>query len=72
MSSPIVYCTVCGTVMGVKQDGRGFPPDIAKRKLAKACENIREHEAVIEYRAGLSDDLMMLLEEMRRRNEPIV
>jgi hypothetical protein len=68
--NPIVVCKVCGVIQAVVPDGRGFPPDIAKRKLAKKCLEIREHVADIEYRAGVSQDLIDLLEEMRRRNEP--
>jgi len=65
VSSPIVFCTVCRHVMAVVQDGRGFPPDIAKRKLAKVCKNVRDHEAVIEYRAGIDEGLVQLLEKYR-------
>lgn len=68
MSSPIVYCKVCKHIRAVVSDGRGFPPDIAKRKLAKQCLKVRGHEADIEYRAGMSQDLVDLLEEMRNRH----
>lgn len=37
MSQPTQTCQACGRVVVVKPDGRGFPPDIAKRKLIKAC-----------------------------------
>ncbi len=37
-TSPAQTCTLCGRVQSVRPDGRGFPPDIAKRKLAKACK----------------------------------
>ena len=35
---PTVTCQLCGTRMRVMPDGRGFPPDIAKRKLIKDCK----------------------------------
>lgn len=37
MSSPTQTCQKCGLVEVVRADGRGFPPDIAKRRLAKRC-----------------------------------
>ena len=65
MSSPIVFCTKCKHVMAVTPDGRGFPPDIAKRKLAKQCKSVRDHEADIQYRAGIDEGLVRLLEKSR-------
>lgn len=38
MSSPVQTCRLCGRVEPVTPDGRGFPPDIAKRKLRKWCK----------------------------------
>jgi hypothetical protein len=38
MSEPTQTCQTCGRVEVVNPDGRGFPPDIAKRKLAKRCK----------------------------------
>lgn len=38
MSEPVVYCKLCGRTMVVQPAGRGFPPDTAKRKLARACK----------------------------------
>lgn len=37
MSEPTVTCELCGRRQVVRPDGRGFPPDIAKRKLKKIC-----------------------------------
>lgn len=37
VSAPTQTCRLCGRVEVVRQDGRGFPPDIAKRRLKKAC-----------------------------------
>ena len=37
MSLPTQTCALCGRVVTVVWDGRGFPPDISKRKLIKAC-----------------------------------
>lgn len=53
MSEPTQTCLRCGRVEIVRPDGRGFPPDIAKRKLRKAC---KENGCPCEpqYRAGLS------------------
>ena len=31
-------CELCGRVVQVVPDGRGFPPAIAKRRLVKACQ----------------------------------
>ena len=53
MSSPTQTCTTCGDVEVVRPDGRGFPPDIAKRKLAKRCKEAG-HKSTPEYLAGLS------------------
>ena len=52
MSEPTQTCRVCGVSVAVRPDGRGFPPDIAKRKLAKSCE-ARGHKADPVYRAGI-------------------
>ncbi len=38
MSEPTVTCSLCRRQMVVRPDGRGFPPDIAKRKLRKVCK----------------------------------
>lgn len=37
-SDPAQTCRACGRSVKVRPDGRGFPPDIAKRKLAKLCQ----------------------------------
>jgi len=37
MSLPTQTCQLCGMVEVVRQDGRGFPPDIAKRRLKRRC-----------------------------------
>lgn len=52
MSSPTQTCEVCGDVEVVRQDGRGFPPDVAKRKLAKRCK-ANGHACKPQYRAGV-------------------
>jgi len=38
MSQPTQTCQLCGRQETVVPDGRGFPPDIAKRKLVKWCK----------------------------------
>lgn len=49
---PTVTCALCGRRMVVQQTGRGFPPDVARRKLKKACvADGCECEPV--YRAGV-------------------
>lgn len=45
-------CAACGRVEVVARTGRGFPPDVAKRKLAKACA-ADGHESEPQYRAGV-------------------
>ena len=52
MSEPTQTCRVCGDVEVVRMDGRGFPPDIAKRKLAKRCREAG-HRCDPQYLAGL-------------------
>lgn len=37
MTEPTQTCQECGRVEVVRPDGRGFPPDIAKRRLKKRC-----------------------------------
>lgn len=37
MSGPVQTCQLCGRTVAVTPDGRGFPPDIAKRKLKRLC-----------------------------------
>lgn len=51
MSEPTQTCTTCGDVEVVRMDGRGFPPDIAKRRLAKRCAE-KGHKSTPTYRAG--------------------
>lgn len=51
MSSPQQKCLECGDVEIVRLDGRGFPPDIAKRKLAKRCR-AAGHTCRPQYTAG--------------------
>lgn len=51
MMAPTVTCQTCGRCLEVKPDGRGFPPDIAKRKLAKLCKDAG-HVSDPKYMAG--------------------
>lgn len=53
MSEPTVICEMCGDLEVVRPDGRGFPPDIAERRLAKRCK-ARGHVSDPRYYAGLS------------------
>ena len=51
-SEPTQTCVLCGDVEVVKHDGRGFPPDIAKRRLIKRCKAKGCMSQPV-YRAGL-------------------
>jgi hypothetical protein len=53
MTEPQQKCENCGRVEIVKADGRGFPPDIAKRKLAKRCAKAGHPSQPI-YTAGMA------------------
>jgi hypothetical protein len=44
---------VCGAIEIVHPDGRGFPPDIAKKRLAKRCKE-SGHISKPTYRAGFN------------------
>ena len=64
MSEPTVTCDQCGDRQVVLPDGRGFPPDIAKRKLrkrcrAKGCQGEQRYRAgidpILEQQLGLGD-----------------
>lgn len=50
---PTVMCLLCGAWLEVVPHGRGFPPDIAKRRLTKDCLR-RGHDAEPHYRAGFT------------------
>ena len=50
---PRQTCTTCGDVEVVRPDGRGFPPDIAKRRLAKRCK-VKGHISTPTYRVGFN------------------
>lgn len=54
---PTQTCTVCGAVEIVRSDGRGFPPDIAKRRLAKRCK-AAGHNCEPQYLCGISPVLI--------------
>lgn len=60
MSEPTQTCQVCGDFEVVHPDGRGFPPDIAKRRLITRCR-AAGHICVPKYRAGMSVDLETVL-----------
>jgi hypothetical protein len=53
MSEPRVICDQCGDTLEVKPDGRGFPPDIYKRKLIKQCR-AKGCMGNPQYRAGIT------------------
>lgn len=51
-AGPVQTCQVCGDSEQVVPDGRGFPPDIAKRRLVKRCK-AAGHKCEPRYEAGL-------------------
>lgn len=51
MTRPTQTCALCGRQVVVVPDGRGFPPDVAKRKLAKLCR-AADCPSQPKYRAG--------------------
>lgn len=69
-AQPTQTCQVCGRVEVVTPDGRGFPPDIARRRLEKACR-ADGHKAVAKYQAGilirLPDSLLTHTRHVARR-----
>jgi hypothetical protein len=56
MSEPAVTCDRCGAHLVVVPDGRGFPPDIAKRKLRRQCR-ANGCSGEPQYRAGIDPAL---------------
>jgi hypothetical protein len=56
MSEPTMTCDQCADHQIVTPDGRGFPPDIAKRKLRKRCR-AKGCQGEPQYMAGISPDL---------------
>lgn len=56
MSEPIQTCRNCGRVQVVTPDGRGHPPDIARRKLTRAC-NADGCACDPRYTAGMSAEI---------------
>ena len=52
MSEPTQTCELCGLVEIVTPDGRGFPPDIAKRQLKRRC-NANGCKSQPTYLAGI-------------------
>lgn len=56
-SEPTQTCQLCGRVVVVRESGRGFPPDTAKRKLQKLC-SAAGCPCEPRYRAGISSALV--------------
>ena len=52
MTMPTQTCQLCGRAVIVTPDGRGFPPDIAERRLRKLCKP-NGCPSSPKYRAGL-------------------
>ena len=51
MTEPYFRCLECGGIEIVRPDARGFPPDIARRRIVKRC-TAAGHVCSPEYRAG--------------------
>lgn len=51
-SEPTQTCELCGRKVQVIDTGRGFPPDVAKRELTRACHAANCHCRPV-YRAGV-------------------
>jgi hypothetical protein len=47
---PTVTCSICGKWEDVRPDGRGYSPDIARRRLSKRCGH---PTSGMIYRAGI-------------------
>jgi hypothetical protein len=60
MSEPTQTCELCGLVEVVTPYGRGFPPDAAKRRLAKRCK-ANGCPSKPRYLAGVSPALRRLI-----------
>ena len=52
-TEPTMSCAVCGSTEVVRPSGRGYPPDIARRRLIKRCKNI-SHTCEPVYQAGFA------------------
>ena len=50
-AEPTMTCTVCRATEVVHPDGRGYPPDIARRRLIKRCKSAG-HVCDPVYQAG--------------------
>lgn len=53
MSQPTQTCQACGAVENVNWFDRGFPPDVAKRRLAKRC-TAAGHTSEPQYLVGFA------------------
>lgn len=51
-AEPTQTCQVCGGIEIVHPDGRGFPPTIARNRLARRCK-AAGHVSQPSYQAGL-------------------
>lgn len=53
MTAPMQRCQVCGDCEVAQPDGRGFPPEIAKNRLAKRCAS-KGHQCEPQYSVGIA------------------
>lgn len=56
MSEPRQTCTTCGDSETCREWDKGFPPDAAKRRLARRCK-AAGHVSTPVYRAGVDPTL---------------
>lgn len=59
-ATPTQTCQLCGDQIVVRDTGRGFPPDAAKRALQKSCK-AKDCDCDPKYRAGISPALRTAL-----------
>lgn len=66
MIEPTYTCSLCWRSVTVTPDGRGFPPDIARRKLVKIC-NANQCPSDPFYMAGVAEIQVRVMGQERGR-----
>jgi hypothetical protein len=64
VTEPTQTCRLCGNAEIVTPDGRGYPPDIAERKLVKRCKS-QGCRCDPYYQAGIDASLLRRLQGPR-------
>jgi hypothetical protein len=62
---PTQTCQLCGDYIVVRDTGRGFPPDVAKKALRKSCK-AKGCDCDPKYRAGIGAGLAEVLRQAAR------